>query len=163
MTSQAARLQLQHGYENSGNELGTLFVDILTESKFGLTLECRNLINEIANAFESVPSLGVPFLRECLSLSKALGPRLHGDALLHKQLAMKLWRVEEVRGEAAEKEKEKGEERGETVYRSTAVLHFAMAEAPEALWVQVKGAMCWVVSLLMICMYFDMMYSMLLL
>jgi hypothetical protein len=111
--------------------LGTLFVDILAESKSSLTPEYRNLINEIANAFESVPSLGVPFLRECLTLSKALGPRLHGDALLHKQLAMKLWRVK------GEKKEEDGEEEKGEGYRSTAVLHFAMGEAPEALWVQV--------------------------
>ena len=149
-------MQLQQAYENSGNELGTLFVDIMSESQSKLTPECRNLINEIANSFESVPSLGVPFLRECLALSKAQGPRVLGDALLHKQLAIKLWRLE---GEGAvaragagvggkkkegEEEREREEKDGDSGYRSTAVLHFAMAEAPEALWVQVCiGVVAW--------------------
>ena len=126
--------------------MGSLFVDILTESKCSLTPEYRNLINEIANSFECVPSLGVPFLRECLTLSKAMGPRMHGDALLHKQIALKLWRL---RGEKEEKEKganegveeeKQKEKEAEEEYRSAAVLHFAMGESPEALWVQVDFA-----------------------
>lgn len=100
----------------------------MTESKVSLTPEIRNLINDMANSFEAVPSLGVPFIKDCLVLSAALGPRQLGDALLHRQVAAKLWRLEGEKKEAAE-----GSE-----YRSAAVLHFALGEAPEALWTQVR-------------------------
>mmetsp|Transcript_6715 Transcript_6715/g.11020 ORF Transcript_6715/g.11020 Transcript_6715/m.11020 type:complete len:311 (+) Transcript_6715:51-983(+) len=130
LTTQAATLQLQQKYENSGNELAILFVDIMTESKLALTPEIRNLVNEIANSFESVPSLGAPFLKDCISLTATLGPRQLGDAILHRQLAGKLWRLK-----AAEKD-ESGQDEGDE-FRVTAVLHFAMGEAPEALWQQI--------------------------
>lgn len=130
LTTQAAKLQLEQKYENSGNELAILFVDILTESKLTFTPDNRNLVNEIANSFENVPSLGAPFLKDCISLTATLGPRLLGDAILHRLLAEKLWRLK-----ATEKGNSGSEDGGE--YKAAAVLHFAMGEAPEALWQQI--------------------------
>lgn len=129
LTCQAAKLQLKYKYENSGNELGGIFVDILTESKFGLKPEYRNLINEIADAFDNVSGLGLQFLKDCISLSKELGPRVFGDELLHRRLAMKLWNVEPETGN--EEDTEFGN------YRHIAVLHFALGEAPGPLWMQI--------------------------
>ena len=128
MTCQAAKLQLQFKYENSGNELGTLFVDILRESELGLTPEYRNCINDISNSFDNVPGLGVSYMKECINLSKDLGPRQFGDEILHRQLALKLWQLDDEKSD-------KGEE--ERMYKATAVLHFAMGEAPGPLWSQV--------------------------
>jgi hypothetical protein len=117
-------------------------VEILSESQFGLTPEVRNLINEIANAFESIPSLGVPFMKDCLALTKVLGPRALGDAILHRQLALKLWRCKDT-GQAKEGKEGAGEADVDeySEYRSAAVLHFALGEAPEALWGQVRYAL----------------------
>jgi hypothetical protein len=140
LTSQAARLQLQHKYENSGNELAVLFVSIWSESTRALTPEIRNLINDIANCFENVVSLGVPFLKDCIALSASLGPRQLGDAILHRQLACKLWRLKPTEKIATGEDNVSGENDGDDYsdYRSAAVLHFAMGEAPEALWQQVS-------------------------
>lgn len=139
LTCHAAVLQLKHGYENSANELGSLFVDILTESKFALTPEFRNHINEMANSFQQVPNRGVPFLQECLSLSRVLGPRLHGDTLLHRQLAVVLWhRGGSQQGEDVSTTRDAiGKEESVDDFKNDAVLHFAYGEAPEELWSQI--------------------------
>jgi hypothetical protein len=120
-----AVLLFKYRYESAGTELARLFVEILEEANAELTPEYRNLLNSIDTAYNSLGSdhatdSHCQFLKECLKYSARVGSRVYGDTLLHTRLAECLWTINE--------------------QRFVSMKHFALGEAPERLWRQVRMA-----------------------
>jgi hypothetical protein len=121
-----AVLLFKYHYESAGNELARLFVEILEEASVELTPEYRNLLNSIDTAYGGLSSGSggareshCQFLKECLKYSTRVGSRVYGDTLLHTRLAECLWTIDE--------------------QRFLSMKHFALGEAPERLWLQVRS------------------------
>ena len=108
---------LKYNYYSEGNELEKLFLDILKESKSELSLDIRNLINNINQAYQANSIQHGIFLKECIKYSILIGSRVYGDPLLHKQLGEYLWKS------------------GQEIL---SIKHFILGESPELFWQYVR-------------------------
>lgn len=87
LLAKSAVSMLKHSYTTAGSELCSMYIATLTEAKLPLTIDVRNVINEIEGAFTPRSSPGRRnFLLSCVEWSVALGDRKYGDPLLQSML-----------------------------------------------------------------------------
>lgn len=87
LLAKGAVTMLKHSFTTAGSELCSMYISTLTEARLPLSIDVRNVINEIEAAFtpRSCPARR-NFLMACVEWSVAIGDRKYGDPLIQSQL-----------------------------------------------------------------------------